>query len=397
MLSDKDRTRDRANTFEPPPTTTRRDWLTAGAAGLAALGTAKSSAAEEPAKPAASPRTFRIGVISARINGKPQPLNGHTWHFAQYLHPSVDMDAIRKYLDLANIEMFGQYSRNPRENFGQLPFPDTRITHYYESDPKIAAMFAEAFPGVQVATSLERMAEEVDAVFLGDASGKGEDHFDLVAPGLARGLPTFCDKPIGGSVAGTRKILEFAREHRAPLMSSSLFRHEMGMEQALRLRDTGEHGPLEYVIASVGGGYSAEGWLVYGQHPAWTVVTLLGPGAEAVNLYARGNAAHALVTYPDRPPAEIWFGRPDIAGEYCSTAVHFAKKRFEYTPSIEGNFKLGHHYEMFNMARTFRQMLLAGEEPIPHREILEVTAIVRAAARSQQEKSRFVPLAEVLG
>jgi len=29
---------------------------------------------------------------------------------------------------------------------------------------------------------------------MGDASGKGEDHFDLVAPGLARGLPTFCDK-----------------------------------------------------------------------------------------------------------------------------------------------------------------------------------------------------------
>jgi hypothetical protein len=42
-------------------------------------------------------------------------------------------------------------------------------------------------------------------------------------------------------------------------------------------------------------------------------------------------------------------------------------------------------------------MLLTGEEPIPHREILEVTAIVQAAARSQQEKSRFVPLAEVLG
>ncbi|HEY1448175.1 MAG TPA: alcohol dehydrogenase catalytic domain-containing protein, partial [Caulobacteraceae bacterium] len=64
------------------------------------------------------------------------------------------------------------------------------------------------------------MAGEVDAVWMGDASGFGEDHFDLVAPGLRKGLPTFCDKPIGGSVAGTRKILEFARRHQAPLMSS---------------------------------------------------------------------------------------------------------------------------------------------------------------------------------
>ena len=35
------------------------------------------------------------------------------------------------------------------------------------------------------------------------------------------------------SVAGTRKILEFARTNGAPLMSSSLFRHEQGMEAAM--------------------------------------------------------------------------------------------------------------------------------------------------------------------
>src|SRR2546430_4173440 len=152
------------------------------------------------------------------------------------------------------------------------------------------------------------MADEVDAIWQGDASGKGEDHFDLVAPALRRGLPTFCDKPIGGSVAGTRKILDFARQHKAPLMSSSLFRHEWGLEAALRKRDTGQFGPIQYVLASVRGGCSPHGWVVYGQHPAWTVVTLLGTGAQAVSMYARENTCHALVTYKDRMPAEIWFG-----------------------------------------------------------------------------------------
>lgn len=370
---------------------TRRGFLSTTAAGLAASSAAVCAAAEPTEK-----KVYRLGVISARINGKPQPLNGHTWHFAQYLHPTINMDAVRKYLDPGSIMMFEQYSRNPRENFGLLPFADTTITHYYEADPKLAAMFAETFPGVQVATSLEQMAAEVDAIWLGDASGKGEDHFDLIAPGLSRGLPTFCDKPIGGSVVGTRKILDFARQHHAPLMSSSLFRHEMGMEEALRLRDAGTDGPLQFVIASLGGGFSADAWVIYGQHPVWTVVTLLGPGAEAVNLYARENTAHALITYPDRMPAEVWYGRPDIAGEYCSTAVHFLKRRFEYTPSIAGNFRLGHHYEMFNMARAFRDMVRTRNEPVPHAEILEVTAIVQAAAKSLAEKSRFVPLAEVM-
>src|SRR3569832_1037500 len=142
--------------------------------------------------------------------------------------------------------MFRKYVRNPKYNFDQLPFLDTRITHYYDAEPKAAGPFIEAFPGVKVAKSLEDMVAEVDAVWMGDASGFGEDHFDLVAPGLARGLPTFCDKPIGGTVAGTKKILDFARKHNAPLMSSSLFRHEWGMEAALRMRDSGEFGPLQY-------------------------------------------------------------------------------------------------------------------------------------------------------
>jgi len=375
---------------------TRREFVAAGTAGLAALGAGQLARAAEPAAGAA-PKVYRIGVISARINGKPQPANGHTWHFAQYFHPTIAMDAIRKYQDPGSARMFEQYTRNPLTNFGVLPFLDTRITHYYEADPKIAAAFTEAFPGVEVATSLEKMAQEVDAVYLGDASGKGEDHFDLVAPGLARGLPTFCDKPIGGSVAGTRKILEFAREHKAPLMSSSLFRHEWGMEEALRIRDGGQQGELQYVIASMGGGYSPDGWVIYGHHPVWTVMTLLGPGVESVSLYARNATAHGIVTWPDRMPAEVWYGRPDISKTYCSAAVHFMKQRFEFTPCIEDNFLLGHHYEMFNMARAFREMVRTGKEPVPHREILEVTAIIHAGVKSLQEKSRLVSLVEVMG
>jgi predicted dehydrogenase len=365
----------------------RREILGATAALIGA-----PAAASEPAG-----KVYRIGVISATIRGKPQPRNGHTWHFAQYLHPRIDLDAIKKYLDPGSAEMFRKYTRNPRYNFDQLPFADTTVTHYYDADPKAALAYTEAFPGVKVARSVEELVDQVDAVWLGDASGFGDDHFDLVAPGLRKGLPTFCDKPIGGSVAGTRKILELARAHKAPLMSSSLFRHEVGMEAALRKRDAGTFGPIRYLVASVEGGYSLDGWMVYGQHPAWTVVTLLGPGAEAVSLYAHGDTSHALVTYKDRMPAEIWFGRPAEVHEYCHVAVHFQKKRYEYTPSIEGDFWYGHHYEMFRMAATFREMVRTRREPIPHPEILEVTAIVHAGARSLKEKSRLVELAEVMG
>jgi predicted dehydrogenase len=361
------------------------------AATGAALGPAPVAVAAESAG-----KVYRIGVVSAGIRGKSQPQNGHTWHFAQYFHPTIDLDAISKYLDAGSSAMFRKYLRNPKYAFDQLPFPDTKITHYYDADPKAAGPFTEAFPGVKAARSLEEMVEQVDAVWMGDASGYGEDHFDLVAPGLSKGLPTYCDKPIGGTVAGTRKILDFARRHRAPLMSSSLFRHEWGMEAALRKRDSGDFGPVQYVIAGVQGGYTPDGWMIYGQHPAWTVVTLLGPGVEAVSMYAREDTSHALVTYRDRMPAEIWFGRPNDVSEYCHTAVYFRKGRYEYTPAIEGDFWFGHYYEMFRMAATFRQMVKTGQEPIPHEEIGAVTAIVQAAARSLKEKSRLIELTEIM-
>jgi predicted dehydrogenase len=365
---------------------TRREVLAAGTVALAA------SAVE-----GAPGKVHRIGVVSASIGGKPQKTNGHTWHFAQYFHPNVNLDAIKKYLDPGSARMFQTYLRDPRYNFDVLPFPDTRIAYYYDADPAVAALFPEAFPGVKVARTLDELADNVDAVWMGDASGRGEDHFDLVAPGLRKGLPTFCDKPIGGTVEGTRKILELARKHNAPLMSSSLFRHEFGMEHALRLRDGKERGSLEYVIASMAGGYSPEGWFIYGQHPVWTVMTLCGPGVEAVSLYARGQTAHALITYPDRMPAEVWYGRPDIGGFYCETSVHFSKSVYRFTPAMEGDFWYGHHYEMFRMADTFRRMISTRKEPVPHREILEVTAIIHAGAKSLKEKSRLVALTEVMG
>src|SRR5262245_6373177 len=184
---------------------TRRDMLaTAGALTL----TATQGAAQDTPMP----RVHRIGVISASIDGRAQPTNGHTWHFAQYFHPEVNMAAIRRHLDAGSVRMFERYLRSPRYTFDQLPFTDTRITHVYANPGDGLNNYIEAFPGVRIARSLEELVENVDAVWLGDASGRGADHFDLIAPALRAGKPTFCDKPIGGTVAETRRILDLARQ-----------------------------------------------------------------------------------------------------------------------------------------------------------------------------------------
>jgi hypothetical protein len=149
--------------MDPRRGPTRRDVLVAATTAL--TGAAPAPAAEPAGK------VYRIGVISASIHGKPQPRNGHTWHFAQYLHPAADLDALAKYVDPGTTEMFRKYVRNPKYAFDQLPFPDTKITRYYDADPKAAGPFTEAFPGVRVAHSLEELVEQVDAVCRGEGSG----------------------------------------------------------------------------------------------------------------------------------------------------------------------------------------------------------------------------------
>ncbi|NDD37509.1 MAG: gfo/Idh/MocA family oxidoreductase, partial [Verrucomicrobia bacterium] len=354
-----------------PARTSRRDFL--AATGSTVLAAATSAA--DPLTTFGPRKPVRVGVISSSILGKPQRTNGHTYHFAHGFHPTVDMKMIEKHLSRGPVDLFKSHFRNPKEDFAKLPFDNTVISAYYDADPASAQMFADCFPGVQVARTLDELVKNSDAIWVGDASGRGEDHFELCAPGLAKGLPTFCDKPIGGTVAETRRILDFAKKHNAPIMSSSLYRHQFGTEEALRMKASGEFGALQYVIASTGGGYSYPSWFIYGQHPVWMCMTLCGPGVKAVNMYAREATCHALLTYEDRMPAEVWYGRPDVAPTYCSGSAHFAKKTYEWTPAVNGNYWFGHHYQIFRMAQVFLKMVETRVEQVPHQEILEVTAI----------------------
>ena len=208
---------------------TRRSFLLAAAA-LALV------ADPTPASP--PDKVYRIGVISAAIRGKPQPTNGHTWHFAQYLHPTIDLDAIKKYLDPGSADYLPQVRPQPEVQLRPAPVPGHEDHALLRRRPEGDRPVHRGVPrreGGEVAGGAGRAGGCRLAGRRVRASARITSTWSPRP--CERGLPTFCDKPIGGSVAGTRKILEFAREHKAPIMSSSLFRHEWGMEAALRKRD----------------------------------------------------------------------------------------------------------------------------------------------------------------
>src|SRR3569832_1809861 len=95
----------------------RRVLSMSGAIGSAAQ-MSSLRAAEQETTPG---KVYRIGVISASIEGKPQKTNGHTWHFCHPFHPTIDQDVVKKYLDAGTVRITKEFFRNPKLNFDQMP------------------------------------------------------------------------------------------------------------------------------------------------------------------------------------------------------------------------------------------------------------------------------------
>ncbi len=379
-----------------PSGPTRREVLQAATA--AAVGSGLAMAGAEPKGGAAADKVLRIGVVSASIRGKPQPRNGHTWHFAQYLHPTVNLDAIKKYLDPGSADDVPQVPAQPEVHLRPAALPrheDHALLRRRPEGRRAVHRGVSRREGGEVAGGDGRAGRcRLDGRRLGLRRGP-------LRPGRPRPARRGCRRSATSRSAapspGTRKILDFARQHKAPLMSSSLFRHEWGTEAALRKRDSGEFGPIQYVIASVQGGYSPG--RLDDLRPAPGL-----DGDDAAGARRRGGQHVRPREHLPRPghlhgphagrdlvrPAERGVRVLPHGGVLPEEDATSTRRRSRATSGTATTTRCS------AWPRRSARWSRRGKEPIPHQEILEVTAIVHAAAKSLKEKSRLVELAEVM-
>jgi Oxidoreductase family, NAD-binding Rossmann fold len=365
---------------------TRRDVLS-GALGMGAAATAGCLLPSREAR-AEGPKTYRIGIINAGRG------NGHTWHFLQGFHSTVDFDALTRYQSREVIELYDKWLRNPQVVGVEPPFKDTRIACVYDPDAEAARQFAGVFKGAAPVYKIEKMVQQVDAVLLGDDIGDGHDHLDLIAPALEAGLPVFCDKPLADTPAGARKIIALAQKHNAPLMSSSLFRHFPEVEEMARLRQSAQAGALRWLTIGYSAACTDDFLRIYGIHPVWAVAGICGVGFEAVSLVRYQGTGLLTLTYKDRPPATVWMG-----GENRGTA-RFAKRTESFPlfglASAGDPWHARYAKVVAGLAVSIRTMIRTRQAPFSSQELLEVVAATHAAVKSGNDKGRLVMLQEVL-
>ncbi len=119
-----------------------------------------------------------------------------------------------------------------------------KLAKVYDHDRQAARRIAAAFrTKPEVCKTLDEVSTGVDVVFIANESGDGRDHRHLATPALAKGMPTFVDRPLAATTEDAKAIISLARRKSAPLLSCS---HMRMLPHAARFKARfAEVGPLE--------------------------------------------------------------------------------------------------------------------------------------------------------
>jgi predicted dehydrogenase len=223
--------------------------------------------------------------------------------------------------------------------------------------------------GAKRVSTMDELLCSVDGVLV--LAVNGNRHLDLTLPSLARGLPTYVDKPLTCDLAQAKQILAAARRGNARCYSASslrfarevtqLPRETLGDVSAIDATGPGELNP------------SMEGLFFYGVHTIEMVDALFGkPGVKRVR--AISDPARELVDleYHDGRHAHL---RLERKGSYDFAAtVHGSKALHQFKVDFNGVYD--------RLVEGMTGFFEGGRAPASLRDIVENVAVMEAGNRS---------------
>lgn len=275
-------------------------------------------------------------------------------------------------------ELAKVYDTDPRE--------DTH--HAFAGRTDNAENLARTFFGKpEVCRSLEEMTEGIDAAFINNCNGNGDDHLDLAAPFLKKGIPTYVDKPFASTLADARKMVRLAVKYDAPLLSASILSF-VGEVKLLRRRFCELEGRVSFGVVKGVGSRATEclGAVIHGISLA---LAMFGPGVESVECMGSAPLEHVLLHYGDDVDVVVMNTPHGFEGFRCDVYSDQG-----HNPPCQGLLRSRRIYDhefvggALNIVRLFKKMLRTGAPPVPYEALLEPIAIIEAARRAQRERTR---------
>lgn len=211
--------------------------------------------------------------------------------------------------------------------------------------------------GVAKASSIEQVVNECDCIVVLSPDNV-EHHERLATLPLASGKPVYIDKPFAPSLEVGRRMVERAKAHNTPLMSSSALRFDSTVENAIK--QIGDQKP-RFMSARGPGVFE-----IYAIHQVEPIATIIGTGARRLMQCGSGDNKLMVIDYGD--------GRRAVMNQIPSHPFQFSVQYGE-TETLVVN-------EMSDFFPRFIEAMLGffdtGVSPVPSEQTLAIAAILEA-------------------
>ena len=251
-----------------PDNTSRRSFLSSGAAlGAASMftGTPSASAAVEPPP---FDRRLRIGVIGVGA------MSFMTWSWS---------------------DIIGATKPGTQRGSYGMPFLNMDLTHIWDVNRQAAERFANGIGGMKVVDKFDDMLGEIDGLIFADMGDVGYMHL-LAKPYLEAGVPTYINRPFAYSLKDIDDLLESAAKGGdTPIMATAKYEHYREVPAIkTKLRNIGQ---IKMVQAA---GNTTDFPMHF--HIQFMMMQILGFDVKQVSLFSdglrRANYVHETYLYP---------------------------------------------------------------------------------------------------
>jgi hypothetical protein len=291
------------------------------------------------------------------------------------------------------------------------------IVKVWDENPASARRFSETFGWrPQVCDAFTDLASGVDAIFLADCNGSGNDHLRLAEPFLRRKVPIFVDKPFASRLADAEALVKLARQYGTPLFNASIlsyvpaadFFKSRFAELAHAYWPVPGNRPAQPlgvgVVKGVGGAFAQE---LEGRPLADDVESrmayLIHGVALALNLF--GEDVEWVETMGTLPLEYLHLHlRSDREVMILNTSIDAFPESCTFYASAYGKYGEVHSLPIGDpeflggaekIVRLFKGMLETGTPPVPYESFIWHIAVIEAAVQAQKNGGR-VYLKDVL-
>ena len=187
---------------------------------------------------------------------------------------------------------------NLPDEAGVYQYPDCRITMVYGYYPEANQRLAEKYNIGTIATGVDEMIGQVDAVVITARDGKY--HYEFAKPFVERGIPCFVDKPFTVDPEQAKQLIALAREKKVPLCGGSSVKFDPTIEEMKQF-------VAEYDGKLFGGSLSApvvpdseySGFFFYASHRVEMTLEVFGYNPKSVSAVRHKAGICATINYEE--------------------------------------------------------------------------------------------------